>query len=96
MNAPEYKIQKLTDFANIPEDRLDACFEEFKGCLEHIREIRNVTNALQSLSLIDPSVAEDALALFEFTLVDDGKRDATINIHTIINDEDTASQGDRN
>jgi hypothetical protein len=36
---PRYQIANLQDFLKIPQDRLDACLEDFKDYLEMIRPL---------------------------------------------------------
>ena len=39
MNDKSYKCETVMDFTKVPEDRIDACLEEFKDFIGHMRHI---------------------------------------------------------
>lgn len=67
---PTYEVKTLSDFLKIPPDRLDACLEEFKTALEKAW----VLKARKPMGVL----------LFEsFKWIDDGKKEANINVEVI-------------
>lgn len=76
MKHPEYTIKEVGDFLQVPEDRLDACLEEFKTFLQVSRSFMEMTNAMAGLLGADKSQN----VLQSFVWIDDGERNVTINI----------------
>ena len=75
----EYKIVNVTDFLDVPEDRIDDCLTEFKPFLEYMRPMIALAKmGAESLGQ-DP---EEALKVMAFTWIDDGKTDVTIRVQT--------------
>lgn len=70
---PEYEIEHVRDFLNVPEDRIDQCLEEFKGFIEFVRNMM-MANDLRSEAL----GLENKSECRSYTWIDDGKLDATI------------------
>jgi hypothetical protein len=66
-----YTIEHVSDFLKVPEDRLDACLSDFKEALSCSRLFQATT-----LLFGEPP-------LEKFTWIDDGKTDATIDIHFV-------------
>ena len=56
LGPAEYHIVSIADFANVPDDRLSACIQEFVCCLFELRKVQR----------------ETGYALVTFTWVDDG------------------------
>jgi hypothetical protein len=54
----QYEIKTMLDFLQVPDDKIDACLEDFKHCLQLWR--------IMPLDVMQPTG--------EFTWVDDGKR----------------------
>ena len=73
---PQYTIQTVGDFLKVPEDRLDACLEEFKTFLEQSRSFMKVADTLADLFGADKSQN----AVKGFTWIDDGEKNVTIRI----------------
>lgn len=73
----EYKIEKITDFLEVPEDRLDDCLVDFKSFLEHTKPLLALAKTGAELLGQDP---EEAIKLMGFTWVDDGKTDGELNL----------------
>lgn len=73
---PQYTIQTVGDFLKVPEDRLDACLEEFKTFLEQGRAFMEMANALAGI------LGADKLknAVKGFVWIDDGEKNVTIRI----------------
>jgi hypothetical protein len=73
---PQYTIQTVGDFLKVPEDRLDACLEEFKTLLEQGRAFMEMANALAGI------LGADKLknAVKGFVWIDDGEKNVTIRI----------------
>ena len=63
-----YKIAHVSDFLNIPKDRLATCISELENVLNYLRTMVDVVKA------ISPN-AQISEIFPEFTWVDDGKRD---------------------
>jgi hypothetical protein len=73
---PQYTIQTVGDFLKVPEDRLDACLEEFKTFLEQSRSFMEIANALAGIMGADKSQN----AVKGFVWIDDGEKNVTIRI----------------
>ena len=73
---PQYTIQTVGDFLKVPEDRLDACLEEFKTFLEQGRAFMEMANALAGILGADKSQN----AVKGFVWIDDGEKNVTIRI----------------
>ena len=73
---PQYTIQTVGDFLKVPEDRLDACLEEFKTFLDQSRAFMEMANALAGI------MGADKLknAVKGFVWIDDGEKNVTIRI----------------
>ena len=74
----EYRIEKLTDFATVPEDRISDCLKEFESFVENMRGI------IELVQLATESTGDDladAIKQMAFVWVDDGKEDVDITIH---------------
>lgn len=73
---PQYTIQTVGDFLKVPEDRLDACLEEFKTFLEQGHAFMEMANALAGI------LGADKLknAVKGFVWIDDGEKNVTIRI----------------
>lgn len=73
---PQYTIQTVGDFLKVPEDRLDACLEEFKTFLEQSRSFLTMADAMADLLGADKSQN----AVQGFVWIDDGEKNVTIRI----------------
>lgn len=73
---PQYTIQTVGDFLKVPEDRLDACLEEFKTFLEQSRAFMEMADATADL------VGEDKSKniVQAYVWIDDGEKNVTISI----------------
>ena len=70
MDNKEYKIDKITDFLEVPEDRIDDCLAEFATFLEFLRAIL----VFAKLGAETQGMGQDELyKLMGFTWVDNGK-----------------------
>ena len=76
---PQYTIQTVGDFLKVPEDRLDACLEEFKTFLEQGRAFMAFMEMANALAGI---MGADKLknAVKGFVWIDDGEKNVTIRI----------------
>lgn len=76
--ATEYRIERVSDFLLVPEDRLADCLKEFATCLEIARPavalLREVEREMEGRA----PVIEWPLRAF--TWIDDGAHDITIGI----------------
>lgn len=73
---PQYTIQTVGDFLKVPEDRLDACLEEFKTFLEQSRSFMEMANALAGTLEADKSKN----VVQAYVWIDDGENNLEISI----------------
>jgi hypothetical protein len=73
---PQYIIQTVGDFLKVPEDRLDACLEEFKTFLEQSRAFTKAADTLEDLIGGDKSKT----VVQSYVWIDDGEKNVTIRI----------------
>ncbi len=73
---PQYTIQTVGDFLKVPEDRLDACLEEFKTFLEQSRSFMEIANVMADLVGADKSKN----VVKGFVWIDDGEKNVTIRV----------------
>ncbi|MDX9972268.1 MAG: hypothetical protein RBU21_04655 [FCB group bacterium] len=76
MNDKSYKLKTVMDFTKIPEDRIDACLEEFKDCIGHMRLLRTLASDVARMA----GAKDVDLGKSYFTWIDDGKRERTLNV----------------
>lgn len=80
--SPEYAIKTVTDFAKVPDHRLDACLVEFKDFIERVKD------AEKDIATIDPTGTMMKLANehVSFTWRDDGKRGVSVRLRIYTED----------
>ena len=73
MSEPaKYEIRSVNDFLKVPEDRIEDCLQEFHTALEMHRAMKG---------LVDMVAGHDIDTTFPcFTWIDDGERNATLNM----------------
>ena len=72
-----YKLKTVMDFTKVPEDRIDACLEEFKDFIGHMRLLHTLACDVARIT----GVKEMDLGQLCFTWIDNGKRERTLNVH---------------
>ncbi len=72
---PEYRIERVSDFCNVPPDRLDACLSEFKEFIDTAAAIKEMCAIAGEMAGVDPECEITA-----FVWRDDGERNATITL----------------
>lgn len=73
--APTYNIARVSDFLNVPADRIDACLEEFGEFLEMARGMGDLARIMGEVTGEDGACKVEA-----FVWIDDGKRGGTLTI----------------
>ena len=73
---PQYTIQTVGDFLKVPEDRLDACLEEFKTFLDQSRAFLAMADAMAGIL----GAEKNQNAVRGFIWIDDGEKNVTIRI----------------
>lgn len=57
LGPAEYHIVSIADFANVPDDRLPACIQEFVCCLFEFRKVQRETGyALDTFTWVDDGI----------------------------------------
>ena len=69
----KYRIEKLSDFLSVPEDRLSTCLSEFQDALETMHTLTVMTQTIDSRT---PPVTMD-----QWTWIDDGRKDRNIRLN---------------
>lgn len=77
MNDKSYKCETVMDFTKVPEDRIDACLEEFKDFIGHMRLLHNLARDVARIA----GAKDVDLGKSYFTWIDDGKRERTLKVH---------------
>ena len=77
MNDKSYKLETVMDFTKVPEDRIDACLEEFKDFIGHMRLLHNLARDVARIA----GANDVDLGKSHFTWIDDGKRERTLKVH---------------
>lgn len=72
-----YKLKTVMDFTQVPEDRIDACLEEFKDFVGHMRLLHNLAADLAGAKEVD-------LGESHFEWIDDGKRERTLKVRVTL------------
>ena len=72
-----YKLKTVMDFTKVPEDRIDACLEEFKDFIGHMRLLHNLARDVARIA----GAKDVDLGKSYFTWIDDGKRERTLKVH---------------
>lgn len=78
-SVPEYRIEMVQDFLKVPPGRINACLEEFRDWIDFALKMRDVI-VVDSEHAGANSVFEDG----EFVWIDDGKRDHTVILETVV------------
>lgn len=73
-DAPKYRLEKVTDFLAVPQDRLEVCLLEFRDYLALVRGL--VDMADEANEALGRHVALLEIGPFEW--IDDGMRDRTL------------------
>ena len=68
-----YKIEHVSDFLKVPEDKLTQCLKEFHRSLEIARMLGEMAQR------VDPA-ADMAVCMKSFDWIDDGKESQTGNV----------------
>lgn len=79
-----YKIEKITDIFQIPEDRFDDFLVDFKSYYQMGRPMADLLKETAKVGGIDVEVLP-----LKMTWIDDGKHDVTIKIGTTPNETNT-------
>ena len=75
-----YKLKTVMDFTQVPEDRIDACLEEFKDFIGHMRLLHNLARDVARIAgAKDVDLSE---SFFEW--IDDGKRERTLKVRVTL------------
>lgn len=80
MNDKSYKLKTVMDFTTIPEDRIDACLEEFKEFIGHMRLLHNLASDVARIA----GAKEVYLGESHFEWIDDGKRERTLKVRVTL------------
>lgn len=87
-SATHYKIDCVADFLAVPVDRIDDCLAEFKDFLGLARDMKELTKTLGEV------IGADGTSEVEgFTWIDDGKRDKSVTIKTIVEKHNAGGEG---
>jgi hypothetical protein len=85
MEPNRYQIEHVRDFLSVPEDRIDACLEEFKEYLGMARDMMSLVKTFGEV------VGEEATGdVGAFVWIDDGKKDRTVTIKVTPTTPETA------
>lgn len=75
-----YVVGHISELEKIPADRLDACLRELKDYVETIRSTRELVTTLAKLT-----GKSSAMKVGDFTWIDDGKNEKTVNVSVLEN-----------
>jgi len=85
-SAPEYRIERVQDFLQVPEDRLEECLTEFRHYLQIARSVSEMVKLVGEV--VGAKKAESEIRCFNWC--DDGIRAATIRLETKVEQNDQA------
>jgi hypothetical protein len=77
--SPRYEIERVWDFLNVPEDRLDECLREFRIMLDMARATASLLDHIGALTLGDDAPRWEPA---NFVWIDDDKGHASITVLT--------------